>query len=74
MALVTAELHLRQSGFTHSICGMFTKHCERIQNFWETANLKHLYRNKLDKACFAHVGEENWGKNLKYDGYQRGLV
>ena len=53
---------------------MFTKHCERIQNFWETANLKHLYRNKLDKACFAHVGEENWGKNPKYDGYQRGLV
>ena len=32
----------------------FTKHCERIQKFRETGNLKHLFRNELDKACFAH--------------------
>ena len=32
----------------------FTKHCERIQKFKETGNLKHLYRNELDKDCFAH--------------------
>ena len=31
-----------------------TKHCERIQRFRETGSLKHLYRNELDKACFAH--------------------
>ena len=48
------ELHLRQPGLTYSACGPFTKHCERIQKFRETGNLKHLYRNELDKACFAH--------------------
>ena len=48
------ELHLQQSGFTYSKCGPFTKHHQRIQKFWETALLKHLYRNRLDKACFAH--------------------
>ena len=48
------ELHLRQQGLTYSACGPFTKHRERIQKFRETGNLKHLYRNELDKACFAH--------------------
>ena len=48
------ELHLKQLGFTCSACGPFTKHCERIQKFRETGNLKHLYRNELDKACFTH--------------------
>ena len=47
------ELHLKQPGFTYSACGPFTKHCGRIQKFRE-GNLKHLYRNELDKACFAH--------------------
>ena len=32
----------------------FNKHCERIQKFRETGNLKHSYRNELDKACFPH--------------------
>ena len=49
-----AELHLKQPGFTYSACGPFTKHCERIQKFRGTENLKHLYRNELDKACFAY--------------------
>ena len=48
------ELHLKQPGFTYSACGPFTKHCERIQKFWETGNLKHLSRNELDKAGFAN--------------------
>ena len=48
------ELHLKQLGFTCSACGPFTKHCERIQKFRETGNLKHLYRSELDKACFTH--------------------
>ena len=48
------ELHLKQPGFTYSACGPFTKHRERIQKFRETGNLKYLYRNELDKACFAH--------------------
>ena len=48
------ELHLKHPGFTQSTCGPFTKHRERIQKFRETGNLKHLYGNGLEKACFAH--------------------
>ena len=48
------ELHLKQPGFTYSACGIFSKHRERIQKFRETGNLRHLYRNELDKACFVH--------------------
>ena len=47
------ELHLKQPGVTGA-CGSFTKHREKIQKFRETGNLKCLYRNELDKACFAH--------------------
>ena len=39
--------------FTYSTCGSFSKHLERIQKFKETVILKHLYRNKFNKACFA---------------------
>ena len=48
------ELHLKQPGFPYSTCGSFTKHREKIQKFRETGNLKHLYRNELNKAYFAH--------------------
>ena len=48
------ELHLKQSGFTYSACGLFTKHRERIQKFREKGHLKQLYRDELDKACLAH--------------------
>ena len=48
------ELHLKQPGFTYSACGPFTKYCERNKKFRQTGNLEHLYRNELDKACFAH--------------------
>ena len=47
------ELHLKQPGFIYSVCGLFTKYCERIQKFRETGNLKHLYKNELNEACFA---------------------
>ena len=52
-----SELHLKNLRFTYCACGRFTyctKHCERIQRFKETGNLKHLYRYELDKACFVH--------------------
>ena len=45
------ELHSKQPGFIYSA---FTKHRERIKKNRETGNLKHLYRNELDKAYFAH--------------------
>ena len=48
------ELDSKQPGFTHSACGPFTKHRERIQKFRKTGNLRHLYRNELDEVCFVH--------------------
>ena len=48
------ELNLKQAGFTYSAWRSFTKHCERIQKFREIGNLKHLFRNELNKLCFAH--------------------
>ena len=48
------ELYLKQPGFTYIACGPFTKNRERIKKFRGTCSLKHLYRNELDKACFAH--------------------
>ena len=45
---------MKQSGFTYSACGLFTKHRERIKKFRETCILKDLYRNELDKAYVAH--------------------
>ena len=47
-------LHLRQREFTYSACRMFTKHCEMMKNFKLTSDLKHIYKNELDKVCFAH--------------------
>ena len=58
------ELHLKKPGFTYRACGPFTKHCERIQKFKETGNLKLLYRNELDKACFAQDAAYSDSKDL----------
>ena len=59
-----AKLHLKQPGFTDKACGPFTKQRGRIQTFWETANLKHLYRNELDKASFAYDAAYSQCKDL----------
>ena len=58
------ELHLIQPGFNYGACGPFTKQRERIYNFRETVNVKHLYRNQLDKACFAHDAAYSDSKDL----------
>ena len=58
------ELHLKQPGFTYSACGPFTKHREKIQSFREISNLKHVYRNELDKAYFAHDAAYSDSKDL----------
>ena len=58
------KLHLKQLGVNYSACGPFTKHRERIQKFRETGNLKHFYRNELDKACFAYVAAYSDSKAL----------
>ena len=58
------KLHLKQSGFTYSACGPFTKHRERIQKFRETGRLRHLYRNELEKVCFVHDAAYSESKDL----------
>ena len=48
------EMHLKQTEFTYSACGPFTKNKERIQKFMQTRNANYIYKNDLDKACFQH--------------------
>ena len=48
------EMYLKQSGFTYSACGLFTKNKERIQKFKETGDTSYIYKNELDKTCFQH--------------------
>ena len=36
------EMHLKQSGFTYSACGSFTKNKERIQKFKETGDANYI--------------------------------
>ena len=36
------EIHLRQSQFTYSACGPFTKHKQRIQKFKETGDTNYI--------------------------------
>ena len=57
-------LHLKQPGFTYSACGPFTKHRERMKKNRETGSSKHLYRNKLDRDCFAHNAAYSDSKDL----------
>ena len=60
----TPELHLKQPGFTYSASRPITRHRERTQKFIEKCNLKHLYRNELGKACFAHDATYSDSKDL----------
>ena len=58
------EMHLRQPQFTCSACGPFTKHKQRIQKFKETGDTNYIYKNELDKACFAHDAAYSDSKDL----------
>ena len=58
------EMHLRQPQFTYSACGPFTKHKQRIQKFKETSDTNYIYKNELDKACFAHDAAYSDSKDL----------
>ena len=48
------EMHLKQPGFTHSPCGLFTKNKKRIEKFIQTGGLSNIYWNDLDKSCCQH--------------------
>ena len=58
------EMHLRQPRFTYSACGPFTKHKQRIEKFKETGDTNYIYKNELDKACFAHDAAYSDSKDL----------
>ena len=58
------EMHLRQPQFTCSACGPLTKHKQRIQKFKETGDTNYIYKNELDKACFAHDAAYSDSKDL----------
>ena len=58
-------MHLKQPRFTYSACGPFIKNKEKIQKFKETGDTNHIYKNKLDKACFQHDVAYGDFKDLK---------
>ena len=58
------EMYLRQPQLTYSACGPFTKHKQRIQKFKETGDTNYIYKNELDKACFAHDAAYSDSKDL----------
>ena len=58
------EMHLRQPQFSYSACGPFTKHKQRMQKFKETGDTNCIYKNELDKACFAHDAAYSDSKDL----------
>ena len=47
-----SEMHSRQSEFTYSACGLFTKNKEKTQKFKELGDARYICQSKLDKACF----------------------
>ena len=46
------EMHLRQPGFTYSVCGPFTKNKERIQKFKETGDKAIFTKMNLIRLIF----------------------
>ena len=47
-----SEMHLKQSRFTYSSCGLFIRKKERTKKFKETRGSRYIYQNELDKTCF----------------------
>ena len=58
------EIHLKQTQFTYSACGPFTRHEQRIQKFKETGDTNYIYMNELDKVCFTHDAAYSDSKDL----------
>ena len=48
------EMHLRQPGFTYSVCEPFTKNKERIQKFKETGDSRYTINEIVNKFLLAH--------------------
>ena len=69
------EMHLKQSGFTYSAYGAFTKKKERIEKFMQTGHTDFIYKNELDKACFqddlAYCKSKDLAKRTQTDKFLR---
>ena len=50
---------------TYSVCGSFTRHKDRINKFIQTGDTNYIYKNELDKACFAHDAAYSDFKDIK---------
>ena len=62
------ELHLFDAIVkNYSVCGPFSKHTQRIQDFLNTGKLSYIYKNDLDKACFQHDMEKDLEKRTQSD-------
>ena len=60
-----SETHLKDLKVgTYSACGPFPQHKDRIDKFIQTGNTNYIYKNELDKACFAHDAAHSDSKNL----------
>ena len=46
------EMHLKQTGFIYSSCGLFAKTRERIERLMQTGNTDFTYKYELDKLVF----------------------
>ena len=58
------EMHLKQLGFTYSVCGPFTKNKQRIEKFMQTGDTNFICKNGPDKACFQHDMAYDKSKDL----------
>ena len=47
----------------HSVCGPFTRHQQRINDFIKDGKISDIAKNKLDAACFQHDSAYNKYKN-----------
>ena len=58
------EMHLKETEFTYSACGPFSKNKEKIGKFMKTGNTDFIYKNHDDKACFQHEMAHGKSKDL----------
>ena len=59
------EAHLKDLKVgTYSACGPFTQHEDRIDKFIQTGDTNYIYKNQLDKACYAHDAAYSYFKDI----------
>ena len=62
----TPETHLKYLKVgTYNTCGPFTRHKDRINKLIQTGETNHIYKNEIDKACFAHDAAYSDFKDIK---------